>query len=148
MRSKAEDLKTVYHGTSTEQWSKDFLNPPDLYVTQDLNLAIQYAKEWLDADHSPLVLSFDISRLAIHNLKFIPNGETLQQYLDGDCNELAGDSGLKPINQITWKDTLEFNGTFAIQSFPNKLKGIAQTIDPRTWDQPISPLRNFKQSGF
>lgn len=118
--------KTVFHGTSVEQWNNQSNTnkwQPDLYVTEYIDVAASYAKEWGDG-HKPMIVGFQITQLLEHFLELIPNQETLQQIDEG----LWGEK-FKLDKEITWFDTLKLNGTFAIRNFPEELKSLAVVVD-------------------
>lgn len=120
--SDASRPGVVYHGTSVEQWTKDNRMPDGLYVTVNKNVAEDYAREWAEEGHTPLVVTVPLGRL--DGMDLGPNLETVQQYAD-----MGWEGVTKDPDDLTWRDTLEMNGTFTLTGFGEAEKGLCQTAE-------------------
>ena len=81
----------VYHGTSTERWSRDGCSEEGLYVTTSLPVASRYASEWGEEGELPLVVEIEMSAFQTDDLG--PNLETVEQYADGLWELIGKDAG-------------------------------------------------------
>lgn len=113
--------KFVYHGTSYEQWSKS--GNGDLYVTVNPDVAKEYAKEWEDEGETPVVFQIELRQIT-SMVSLEPNWETVDQIEHGAW---AGFD--KPVDNITWQDTMNINGTFIIANFSEKYKQFCKAIE-------------------
>lgn len=129
----------VYHGTSQERWADSTPNQwRDLYVTDDLHIAVKYASEWLDNGETPLVLALDLDAVMALPVTLVPNEENVEQCANGHWLGVT-----KPIDELTWRDTRAMSGTFAIRDFSHEHKSIAVPVPAHMcgFDWADAPIR-------
>ena len=109
----------IFHGTCSEKWSEVHLHPKDLYLTDKLSIAKNYADEWLLEGMRPLIVGFRLSDLVKSDVTLEPNWETVCQAEDG----LWGNRQFS-----TWKDTLDANATFCVRGDIEAIKVMAHSV--------------------
>jgi hypothetical protein len=114
----------LYHGTTRNNWAM-LRDETALYVTEDKEVARQYAQDWGDGvgdSDEQIVVAIPVRALAaLPGITLEPNFENVEQYDDGAWPRQPGKRGA----DLTWKDTLAMSGTFCIRGFKEEHKGSA-----------------------
>lgn len=114
------DGLVVYHGICREKWSNGYSHPTELYLTDELSIAANYANEWAGEGMTPMIVSFLLSDMVNAKLELQPNWETVGQAEDGLWGE--------EVKFATWEDTIKANATFCVHGNIEKVKNLANIV--------------------